>query len=507
MKTIKDYKQEFIKTLYDKNTIECIFDEHIEVLRDNLKSDEYIKEQVKLSNEEKEDFKRDILQYSDLSEEVKEEVLRDFDDTITTEEEVKDRIKQTIKNAEKDKKQFINAISNKNYNKYIIDLFNTNSDLLEYPFFSKFNALSFYYIHTYITGKIKDIELLEKLTAKDYYFKAHNEKLDFITFIITKIYWKKSEKTRQRIQELKEQQKDLINNHSQNLILDFKRRQYNDKMLIISEPLINDLSVIKRNSDEYNVMIASKLEYELENTDFVVSNNRKQAIKLNEYDRDVVQAIVKIYYDGSNTFSDGQIATEINNKYGYEVTKIQKQDVNESINKLMNISIKLSYKSIQEFKNKNVKIGVYNTFIDLSITEIDAETQTTLYSFKNAPFYLTYLNVMGIEVKEVSRNLMTEQITGIHKTKEVQGLKGYILERLSIVNGKVSFFIDIQDIYEILNIKQENYQTKQAFKNAKSDANKKFKILLDKEKKEFKFDYKPRTTANKRILGYDIKKL
>lgn len=491
---IKTIKQRYKDALLDKSFIIAVCDYQISKNNAFIKDDKAIEDEIKQNQEEYNDILQNKLVFSN-SEEENEKIINNYANQYLTKEGLINNAIVLNKELEKSKNTLLEIFEDDSYKNSVNNLIydeTLNNDL----FIGCYELI---------------VDILNNVIAE------FNKTIDEST--INKLKWAfniQKEINNKLVNKLDQKQDDKDINFKQFSVK--THREYNDKHYIASSQLLNNMSVIKRkktnnavvpnfnNREDLNNYLLNNFDFVKTNIKLTSSSDLNKTIELTEDDREVLQAILKVYDEGQETFDDTKIANEVYNPRGFEVEQYQRDAVNNSILKLSNVYIGQGFESEQEYKNAKVKINYYDRkLIEVGILEIITKNnyKSYKYKFKNMPPYKRYLVDNGIEIKETSRHLLTNRIKGVKKTKEEQGLKGFIIERL--VNN--SEFIYLSDIYKILDIKEENYKSRKAYINARSDAIVKTKNILNAymNEKEFNFEYEA-IKEGKTITYFLIKK-
>lgn len=263
---------------------------------------------------------------------------------------------------------------------------------------------------------------------------------------------------------------------------------YQDRATLTKDPFINELSIIKYNSNNLPALDMVLKEE-------TITEGKEKLSVLSLLDQFVLRTIVLDFYGKQNkrTFTDKDVviwATQTNAKK--PVTEITREQVNESILKLQNVRVDLKYKSLQTINNEEINAKVGNPLVWIKERiELEGDNGVKKYEILDVPFYYTYLIVTQTPLIDFDRKLLTDDYKGIDKSLDNQQLRYYLVTRLepkSRLNSK-QIFISADDIYKIQGATPENYTTASTLRKARERVRKRTEIILNEYRKIYKFQY------------------
>lgn len=474
--------------LLNKELLISVINIEIESLNAFINDDNAIKNAIK---DAKDNLKEMLLEevLNDLSEEEKEDYINNYKKTRTTKTGIKNDVKDKIGQLYTAIVKINNMYDKPIYKDYVNDL--VYSKKLKYEFFSDIGVYT--------------ISLIINKTIKFWIPRAYDD-IDEATIEDEKRFrayvnfnWEIEEKIKDKLKA--SDKKDTLLNFKQ---LDLFNLEYNNNAYLVESNLINNISRIK-NIDLQNIMLVKGLNYEVTSLD---KNKEELNTLLTSFDKLVLETIVyKFYYErGLKGFTNRQLATEIYNEYSREPkTDKQLDAIDVSIEKLRRINIKLDYKSIEQFENENIKVSRDNYLISVERTGISRDkdnNKTITYEFIGRQFYLDFLYLEGVKPVEYDRALMYENVKGLIKSKEGQGLRRYLLGRIALFNG-VDMKINFNEIYDELGLTSDKYNYN-TLKNERKKARIKAENYLKELQKQYNFKYQLDNTG-KSIKGFIIK--
>lgn len=495
----KEYKDRYRAYISDKEVIKAYYDAKIQKVKGNVLSENIEKNLKDINNQNKELYNH--LKQEGINDKTISEIYG-VDKEYTKEEYIKNN-NDILKRINKNKNKHLKAIDKDIYIKYVNDLF--NSAILKYTFFTEIENFFLFDMQDSFLNSLQPVRNYESIEE---YLKDNNPKeLEKFTAFISEIQNKINE--RKRLDTIKWLDKYKKEN-DKNALLNYQQLplnlEYNDRAYLVESKLINDISRVK-NIDIQNIMLVNGLNYEFTS----LNRNKKELDKeLTSFDKLVLETIVyKFYYErGLKAFTDWQVATEIYTEFSKDTkTDNQIASIDASIEKLRHISITLDYKSIEKFENENINVSRDNYLISVERTKISRDKnnkKTITYEFTGRQFYLDYLYLEGVKPIEYNRALMYSNVKGLNKNSETQGLRRYLISRISNFNG-LDMEISLQDIYIELGLIKGNYNDN-VLRKERLKARNKTKEYLNELKKEYKFRY-VENNKGKTIKGYIIKEI
>ena len=280
--------------------------------------------------------------------------------------------------------------------------------------------------------------------------------------------------------------------------------EYEDRATLTETPLLNELALTKLEDRDIKVINGDR--FVLDNISTIKSNETIE--KLTELDRFILNtAVLDIYYTkGDSVFSDRQLATLYSNKYGREnVSPKLLDEINKSLLKLQSIRISLDYKNQEKAKKTKIKGAKRdNPLLWLERLEVKEDTTSNFYRLIEIPFYLTYLQDTHAKLLSYDRGVLFKPIKGVKKTSENQALRSYLNRRLVSLNTlDTNIYISVKDIYEVLEIKADDYKNDNQLRKARYNAREKTEKILNEFKKEYSFNFN-QDNEKRGIKGYII---